>query len=115
MIRIRTSDAEDNTIRFGCDPVMEAPNLLLLAKSLGIDVVGVSFHFDNEVTEAKTFQKAIAIAREIFDFATTLAYDFDVLDFGDGFPVVEGTVFDKVRISFLEMSFYNATFFGMYS
>lgn len=87
---------EENPMGFGCEPTVEAPNLLLLAKSLGIEVVGVSVYFEKEVVEANIFQKAISVARTIFDFAATLQYDFDVLDFGDGFPVEEGTAFDKV-------------------
>lgn len=100
-----TDTVEETSMKFGCDPVTEAPNLLLVAKSLGVDVVGVSVHFDSEVAEAKVLQKAIASAKEIFDFATNLGYDFDVLDFGDSIPAEEGTVFDKVGAYLLSFSY----------
>lgn len=94
-----TNDEINDTIKFGCDPINEAPNLLLIAKSLGMEVVGVSVHFENDTTvEAKVFQGAIAVVREIFDLATTLGFNFNRLDFGDGFPTEVGTNFDKVRV-----------------
>lgn len=94
LIRIR-SDAAENPLKFGCN-VTDAQSLLVAAQSLGIDVVGVSVHFD-EPAEARTFQRVIAAARDIFDFAATLGFNFDRLDFGDGFPIEQRTIFDKVR------------------
>lgn len=98
---MRAADTEEQlSMKFGCDPVKEAPNLLLTAKSLGMEVVGVTLRFDREMVKAKSFQKAVKAAREIFDVAAGLGYDFDVLDFGDCFSVAEEQVFDMVRLFF---------------
>lgn len=82
--------------KFGCDPITEAPELLRIAKSLDIDVVGVSFHVGSGCREPPVFRRAISAARDIFDYAETLGYNFNLLDIGGGFPGGQGTTIDKV-------------------
>ncbi|KAJ8923914.1 hypothetical protein NQ315_006690 [Exocentrus adspersus] len=99
VIRIR-SDATDAQFilgrKFGCDPETEAPELLRLAKSLGINVIGVSFHVGSGCREPEAFQRAISSSRYIFDYATSLGYNFHVLDIGGGYPGEHGTSIDKI-------------------
>lgn len=83
-------------MKFGCNPITEAPNLLILAKTLGIEVVGVSFHVGSGCGEIEVFNRAISAAREIFDFANTLGFNFYLLDIGGGFPGDLGTSIDHV-------------------
>lgn len=83
-------------MKFGCDPATEAPGLLALARALGLDVVGVSFHVGSGCGEADVFRRAISAAREVFDFAATLGYRLELLDIGGGFPGDKGTSIDEV-------------------
>lgn len=90
-------------MKFGCNPVTEAPNLLMLAKALGLNVVGVSFHVGSGCGEIEVFSRAIATARKIFDFAATLGFDFNLLDIGGGFPGDRGTTIDPVSCLFAKV------------
>ncbi|KAJ8978811.1 hypothetical protein NQ317_018901 [Molorchus minor] len=99
VIRIRC-DAVDAQCqlgnKFGCDPITEAPELLRIARSLGIDVIGVSFHVGSGCREPPVFRRAIAAARDVFDYAESLGYDFSLLDIGGGYPGGRGTSIDKI-------------------
>lgn len=83
-------------MKFGCDPVKEAPKLLSLACSIGVQVVGVSFHVGSGCGEVGVFRRAIAAARNIFDLATDLGFDFNILDIGGGYPGGHGTSIEPV-------------------
>ncbi|KAB0805579.1 hypothetical protein PPYR_02549 [Photinus pyralis] len=72
--------------KFGCDPYTEAPGLLELAKSVGIDVVGVSFHVGSGSKDFVSFYNAIHSANHVFGIAKDLGLHFDLLDIGGGFP-----------------------------
>ncbi|KAF2896621.1 hypothetical protein ILUMI_09564 [Ignelater luminosus] len=89
VIRIKY-DAKDADcilgLKFGCEPHTEAPHLLHIARSLGINVVGVSFHVGSGCHDPSAFHGAIEAARFVFDFASTLGYDFNLLDIGGGYP-----------------------------
>ncbi|XP_059608920.1 ornithine decarboxylase 1-like [Phlebotomus argentipes] len=77
--------------KFGADPKLEAPLLLANAKNLGLAVVGISFHVGSGCQDPPVFRKAIAAARELFDYALTLGYRLHLLDIGGGFPGDTGT------------------------
>ncbi|XP_060536968.1 ornithine decarboxylase 1-like [Cylas formicarius] len=83
-------------MKFGCDPVNDAPILLDVAKSLDLDVVGVSFHVGSGCREATVYRRAIATAREVFDYAASLGFNFYLLDIGGGYPGDRGTSIDKI-------------------
>jgi ornithine decarboxylase len=53
-------------VKFGANPV-DALAILESAKTLGIDVVGVSFHVGSGCSNAKAFYDAVASARRVFD------------------------------------------------
>lgn len=73
-------------IKYGCDPIAEGPNLLTLARDLGLNVVGVSFHVGSGCREPAAFRRAISLARDLFDFGTGLGFNMTLLDIGGGFP-----------------------------
>uniref|UniRef100_A0A1B0ETM9 ornithine decarboxylase n=1 Tax=Lutzomyia longipalpis TaxID=7200 RepID=A0A1B0ETM9_LUTLO len=77
--------------KFGCDPKVEAPLLLVNAKNLGMSVAGISFHVGSGCRDPPVYRKAIAQARELFDYARTLGYRMSLLDIGGGFPGDTGT------------------------
>lgn len=84
--------------KFGCDPVEEAPRLIKIARSLGLEVVGVSFHVGSGCADFPIYYKAISYARDLFDYAAQLGYTFNLLDIGGGFPGDTGTSIDEVAL-----------------
>eukprot|EP01120_Amphizonella_sp_Union-15-10_P004239 TRINITY_DN1486_c0_g1_i1.p1 TRINITY_DN1486_c0_g1~~TRINITY_DN1486_c0_g1_i1.p1 ORF type:complete len:407 (+),score=67.00 TRINITY_DN1486_c0_g1_i1:182-1402(+) len=64
----------------------EIEPLLLLSKELGLNVVGLSFHVGSGCMSTQAYDKALALARSIFDLADRLGLMFDILDIGGGFP-----------------------------
>lgn len=90
VIRIRcdaTSAQCPLGIKFGCDPVAEAPRLLKLAAVLGLEVVGVSFHVGSGAREFGVYSVAIQMCRALFAVAAGLGHRrMRLLDIGGGFP-----------------------------
>nr|CAD7573946.1 unnamed protein product [Timema californicum] len=83
-------------LKFGCDILTEAPRLIRAARFLGLEVVGISFHVGSGCDDPPVFRRGIAAARKLFDYATTLGYNFDLLDLGGGYPGNTGTSIDKI-------------------
>ena len=59
--------------------------LLSLAKELGLNVVGVSFHVGSGASDPMAFWKAVKDARLIFDRASSYGFNLQTLDVGGGF------------------------------
>lgn len=90
VIRIRC-DAESAQcplgIKFGCDPITEAPRLLKLAAVLGLEVMGVSFHVGSGAMETAVYARAIALCRAMFGVGASVGHTrMRLLDLGGGFP-----------------------------
>jgi len=85
-------------IKFGCAP-RDTHALLQAAKSLNVNVVGVSFHVGSGCTNAEAFHDAVAAAYRVFVDAASLGFHFTVLDVGGGFPG-----HDSSRISFKDIT-----------
>lgn len=83
-------------MKFGCDPVTEGPRLLEIAHSLGLNVVGVSFHVGSGCQDPPVFEHAIAAARVLFDLGCQMGFRMNLLDIGGGFPGNRGTSIDKI-------------------
>lgn len=84
--------------KYGVHPE-KAASLLELAKLMGLNVVGVSFHVGSGCLEAEAFKKAIVAARVVFDQAKEIGFNFDILDIGGGFPG-----YDQPSINFGEVT-----------
>lgn len=99
IIRIRC-DAElaqcQLGMKFGCDPTYEAPNLLRLARVLGLNVIGISFHVGSGCQDPPVFHRAIRHAKILFDLATDIGFKPYLLDLGGGYPGNKGTSIDKI-------------------
>ncbi|CAK1543499.1 unnamed protein product [Leptosia nina] len=89
VIRIRCDAADAQCplgIKFGCEPLTEAPRLLKLAAVLKLNVVGVSFHVGSGAGESLVYARGIKMARVLFDLGETLGLkDMRLLDIGGGF------------------------------
>ncbi|ELT89428.1 hypothetical protein CAPTEDRAFT_101634, partial [Capitella teleta] len=64
----------------------DVPELLNAAKSLGLTVIGVSFHVGSGCNDPAAYPKAIAEASTAFDMGLQAGFHFDLLDIGGGFP-----------------------------
>lgn len=85
MLRIRHSSEKAKYQlgkKFGAIPGTEAENLLKLAKSLNLNVIGVSFHIGSSCEDYEVYCEAIKISRNLFEFAAGIGYKFNVLDIG---------------------------------
>ncbi|XP_050533773.1 ornithine decarboxylase-like isoform X2 [Daktulosphaira vitifoliae] len=90
LIRIRsdalTCKSSPFGIKFGCDPVTEAPKLLSLAYNLGLSVVGVSFHVGSGCNEPEAYRRAILASANVFSHAKKIGFkNMHILDIGGGF------------------------------
>ena len=76
----------DLSKKFGCTPEMVLP-LLQEAKSLGITVIGLSFHVGSQVPNARRHVEAITACNALLRQAAAQDLPLQVLDIGGGFPV----------------------------
>ncbi|XP_055585128.1 ornithine decarboxylase 1-like [Uranotaenia lowii] len=76
--------------KFGCDPDVEARELLDLAKELNINVIGWCFNVGGGCSDADIFYEAIKKGRQITDYAKSLGFHFWYLDLGGGFSGAKG-------------------------
>jgi len=91
VLRIVTDDSSSRcrfSTKFGASS-KNVPTLLLLAQSLGLDVVGVSFHVGSGCASAKSFSDAVISAKKVFDIAESFGISMTLLDLGGGFPGVD--------------------------
>jgi ornithine decarboxylase len=80
----------DLSRKFGCEPAA-VPQLLELARALGVRVSGLSFHVGSQVADPSKYVEAIDACRELMlDAARPGRADLDVLDIGGGFPIAYG-------------------------
>uniref|UniRef100_A0A1I7XL36 ornithine decarboxylase n=1 Tax=Heterorhabditis bacteriophora TaxID=37862 RepID=A0A1I7XL36_HETBA len=100
ILRIAVSDPTATcplNLKFGADPVLIAPQLLIKAKELGVNVIGISFHVGSGCNDPATYRTAISHAQNLFEIGIGLGLDMKVLDMGGGFPGAEHhTSFEEV-------------------
>jgi len=88
VLRILTDDSK-STCRFGIKfgaHSGQTLSLLHAAKSLGLNVMGVSFHVGSGCFDANAYDTAVRAARLVFDQGLSVGYHFSLLDIGGGFP-----------------------------
>lgn len=89
LLRITTDDSESMCAfshKFGC-PVAEAESLLMIAKELELNIVGVSFHVGSGCGDASAYSKALYDTKTVFQLAEKLGMkSMSVIDIGGGFP-----------------------------
>lgn len=86
-VRIVTDDTASMcrfSMKFGAS--LESTNeLLSVAKELGLNVVGVSFHVGSGAGDPLAFLKAVRDARTVMDQAATFGFNMKTVDVGGGF------------------------------
>jgi len=84
-LRISVEDSYGMNSKFGC-PMSEVKNLLEKARSLELEVVGVSFHIGNRNNDITLYSSAIEKAREVFKIGQEMGMTMNILNIGGGFP-----------------------------
>ncbi|XP_044730378.1 ornithine decarboxylase 1-like [Chrysoperla carnea] len=82
--------------KFGCDPDNEAFELLCVAKSLKLNVIGVSFHVGSGCNNCNAYRHAIEMAQKVFALGKTIGFNMVLLDIGGGFPGANQIDFHKI-------------------
>jgi len=67
----------------------EATTLIAQCKSLGMSLIGVSFHVGSGCFSSIAWVEALKLARQVFDEAKSYGYHMTLVDIGGGFPGVE--------------------------
>lgn len=86
-LRISTDDSSSLcqlSLKFGA-AMSSTDGLLALAKELGLNVVGVSFHVGSGASDANAFLEAVQDSRVVFDQAHAHGFNMHTLDVGGGF------------------------------
>lgn len=87
VLRILTDDSASLcqlSAKFGAS-LGKTHQLLQLAKSLDLNVTGVSFHVGSGASDPASFTKAVRDARVVFEQAAAAGFDLKMLDVGGGF------------------------------
>lgn len=91
------SGCTNNTdLNLGCDSMEEVYELLNMAKCLNLNVIGINFHVQSGYGEPECFFKAMAKARDIFDYGFSLGFNFKILDIGNVFPENQNWRFTEI-------------------
>ena len=113
VLRIATNDTKSVckfSVKFGC-PWHHYPHLLAVARDLGLDIVGVSFHVGSGCGDTSVHVESAKVARKIFDDGKAFGFQMNLLDIGGGFSGL-----DNVAVTFqaiaAELRPYLDTHFG---
>lgn len=90
LLRIATDDESAQcrlSTKFGAVPGDETRHLLKLAASLKLNVAGVAFHIGSGASDFTSIVKAVKDAKFVFQQASEMGYNCDILDVGGGFDL----------------------------
>ncbi|MGC8777174.1 MAG: type III PLP-dependent enzyme [Candidatus Caldatribacteriaceae bacterium] len=76
----------DLSYKFGAEP-SEARALLRLAKRLGLETVGLSFHVGSPCHNPENYIRSLDIVREVMREGTLEGVKLSIVDIGGGFPL----------------------------
>ncbi|MFO7675216.1 MAG: type III PLP-dependent enzyme [bacterium] len=74
------------SLKFGTDPGDAVP-LLVRARRMGLNPVGVSFHVGSQCTHGDNYLEAFELAKLILVDAAQKGLDLSMVDIGGGFPI----------------------------
>ena len=107
ILRILTDDSSSHCPfqdKFGA-PLKHVSQLFQTASTLGLNVVGVSFHIGSGATDPLLFVKAVRDSRTAFDLAKEYGFCLTVLDIGGGFSDRSFEAMSKVLMTALDDEF----------
>ena len=91
-LRIRADDPSARCnlgVKYGAEE-HEWDLLLFTARTLGLDVIGVSFHVGSFASSPSVFEDALGKAEKALDLAREHGYDPRIIDIGGGFSSTHG-------------------------
>ncbi|MGO3926708.1 type III PLP-dependent enzyme [Rhodopseudomonas pseudopalustris] len=71
--------------KFGCEPAM-AVDVLDLAKRLGLEAYGISFHVGSQQRKLKSWDRALEMAAAVFRDCAERGINLSMVNMGGGFP-----------------------------
>jgi ornithine decarboxylase len=77
--------------KFGCR-LEQVDEVLRIAKTLKLDIVGFSFHVGSGCSSAENFYEAIRDCRSATKTAQEIGFHINTIDIGGGFPGVDRTI-----------------------
>ncbi|KAH2861803.1 hypothetical protein KXV31_007167, partial [Aspergillus fumigatus] len=88
-LRLRADDPTSRvrlSEKFGSD-LLEARGILQVAVDLSVKVTGICFHVGSAASDPGAYVRAIAMAREVYDYNETLSskHPISIIDIGGGF------------------------------
>lgn len=107
VLRILTDDSASLcrlSAKFGAS-LDRTQELLDLARKLGLNVTGVSFHVGSGASDPASFTKAVRDARVVFDQAASAGFNLQMLDVGGGFVDGSFEIFASALTEALEEHF----------
>ncbi len=93
VLRIKVDDSHSVcrfNSKFGAD-IDDVDGLMKLAKTIGLDIVGVSFHVGSGCKNVEAYKTAIESCKKVFDIGKENGYTLTILDLGGGFPGTDDT------------------------
>lgn len=84
VLRIKVDDSNSVCrlgLKFGAD-LDKVPHLLEVAKNIGVNVVGCSFHVGSGCESADSFADAIMNAKYVFELGKEMGFNMTILDIG---------------------------------
>ena len=92
LLRIRADDPSARCnlgVKYGAEE-RDWDVLLFTARTLGLDVIGISFHVGSFASSPKVFEEAVRIAERAVGLAREHGFDPRIIDIGGGFSSVSG-------------------------
>ena len=92
LLRIRADDPSARCnlgVKYGAEE-HEWDLLLFTARTLGLDVIGISFHVGSFASSPRVFEEALGKAEKALDLAREHGYDPRIIDIGGGFSSMSG-------------------------
>ena len=72
-------------LKFGCDPIVEAPELIKMCRKLDMNLIGISFHVGSGTQDFEIFERALEMVHRLFNVASETGFKLNFVDIGGGF------------------------------
>ena len=97
--------------KFGSQPDVAFENILL-AKKLGLNPRGISFHVGSQQHDVSQWREPIHTCKILYDAAANLGIDLDVINMGGGFPAHYNQPVDDTYVYAAMITDYLREYFG---
>jgi ornithine decarboxylase len=98
ILRLKVNDL-GSKCQFGCKfgvPLEDVQRILSIAKTLDLNIKGVSFHVGSGCKDPDRYRTAIEDSLKSFEIARDLGFDMEILDIGGGFEDEPQDSFEQV-------------------